>query len=59
MKVVRCNDNCRAEPVKAVEQVKQAQRHVGVDVAGRFIGDKHIGSANDGARDCYTLLLTA
>ena len=39
--------------------MEQAQRHIGVDVAGRLVGHQHVGTGNDGTCDGDTLLLSA
>ena len=45
--------------LSAREQVEQTRRHFGIDVAGRLVGDKQLGLADDRPRDRDALLLAA
>ena len=56
---MRRDNNRRAKPVEPVEQVQQAQRHFGIDIAGRLVGDKHIGTGDHCTGYRHALLLTA
>ena len=57
--VVGRDDDRRAEPVERGEQVQQALGHVGIDVAGRLVGDEQLGPVDHRAGDRDALLLAA
>ena len=40
--VVRRDDDGSAEPVERGEQVQQPLRHLGIDIAGRLVGDQQL-----------------
>ena len=57
--VVGRDDHRRAEPVERGEQMQQPLGHVGVDVAGRLVGDQQLGPGDHRAGDGDALLLAA
>ena len=59
MEIMRGHNNGRAQPIEPVEQMQQALRHLGIDVAGRLVGDQQIGATDDCARNCNALLFAA
>ena len=53
------DDHRGAEPVERGEQMQQALRHFGIDIAGRLVGDEQFGPADHRAGDRDALLLAA
>jgi hypothetical protein len=49
----------RSQPVEFAEQSDQSLADFRIDIAGRLVGEKQIGTGDDGARDGDTLLLAA
>ena len=55
--VVGGHDDRRAETIERRQQVQDAFRHFGIDVAGRLVGDQQLRPGDYGAGDSDTLLL--
>ena len=51
LEVVGRDDDGRAQPIERLEQVQQPLGHVGIDVAGRLVGDEDLGPADHRAGD--------
>ena len=58
MNIVCGNDHGCPQLVERCEQLQKTTRHFGVDVARRFIGDKHFWPTDNGTCDGNPLLLT-
>ena len=43
--------------VEAREQLHDLERQLGIEIAGRLVGDQHVGTRRHGARDADALLL--
>jgi hypothetical protein len=48
-----------AQAVQLDEKPQQAQRHGRIDIAGRLVGQQHVGAVDHGAGDGQALLLAA
>ena len=57
--IVGRHDDRRAEPVERGEQTHQAVRHVGIDIAGRLVGNEQLGPVDHRPGDGDALLLPA
>src|SRR3954452_17051386 len=57
--IVGCDDYRGAGLVELDEQSQQALREIGIDVAGRLIGEQKMRPRDHRARDCSALLLPA
>ena len=59
MDIVGGDHHGRAQPVKRLKQPQQLDRHIGIDVAGRLVGDQQLGPVDHCAGDGDALLLAA
>src|SRR5208282_4993573 len=57
--VVRGDDDGGAGFVELDEEPQQSLAEIGIDVAGRLVGQQQLRARDDGARYCRALLLTA
>ena len=57
--IVRGDDDRRAKPVQFNEQAQQAARHLRIDVACRFVGQKQLRLTDNRAGNGGTLLFAA
>ena len=57
--IVGRHDDRRAEAVERRQQVQDALRHFGIDVAGWLVSDQQLRPGDHGAGDGDTLLLAA
>src|SRR5690606_4303653 len=54
---VRRDEERHADLVEALEQPHDLERQLGVEIAGRLVGDEDVRAARDGPRDADALLL--
>src|SRR3546814_20496930 len=59
MNVMGRDDDSGAEFIQRLKKMQQALRHVGIDVARRFIRDQNLWPTDDGAGNANALLLAA
>jgi hypothetical protein len=59
LRIVGGDHHGRSQPVQRLEQADQLERHVRIDVAGRFVGDEQFGPADHRAGNRHALLLPA
>ena len=57
LEIVRRDQQRHADLVEAREELHDLERQLGVEVARRLVGDQHVGTRRDGARDTDALLL--
>src|SRR3546814_15995598 len=59
MNVMVVDDDIGADFIHRLKKMQQALRHVGIDVARRFIRDQNLWPTDDGAGNANALLLAA
>src|SRR3546814_5951403 len=59
MNVMGRDDDSGAEFIQRFKKMQQALRHVGIDVARRFIRDQNLWPTDEGAGNANALLLAA